>query len=111
MRLQGCDVRCFFCDEKPTWQHDINKFSSEVSIEELLSVFKEKNSELKRVVITGGEPTEQNLVPLIKALVQNHYAVAIETAATSKYLEDILNLKEQLGSESLWITFSPKRNL
>lgn len=107
IRLQGCNVRCFFCDEKSTWKHG-GEFASEIEIKEILNFFHEKNPNLKRVVITGGEPTEQNLVPLIKALVNKGFSVAIETAATGEYLQDIFELKHELGSEKLWITFSPK---
>lgn len=107
IRLQGCNVRCFFCDEKSTWKHG-GEFATDIDIQEILNSFDEKNPILKRVVITGGEPTEQNLVPLIKALVGKGFSVALETAATGDYLEDIFELKSELGSEKLWVTFSPK---
>ncbi|NQY78887.1 MAG: 7-carboxy-7-deazaguanine synthase QueE [Candidatus Caenarcaniphilales bacterium] len=107
IRLQGCNVRCFFCDEKSTWKHG-GEFAAEIDIDEILNFLNEKNPNLKRIVITGGEPTEQNLVPLIRALARKGFSVALETAATGEYLEDIFDLKNELGSEKLWITFSPK---
>ena len=107
IRLQGCSVNCFFCDEKPTWKYS-PELSQELNIKDIIERFKVMNSKLKRVVITGGEPTEQNLVPFIEALIQDGYAVAIETAATGKFLNPILELKDTLSNNQLWVTLSPK---
>ena len=119
IRMQGCSVKCFFCDEKTTWKKgsypDIDTFkislaSKEASSdaakifaapEEILEYLSALNPSLKRVVLTGGEPSEQDLKPLIRLLLDNGYKVAIETAASGQYISELLELP-------IWITFSPK---
>jgi 7-carboxy-7-deazaguanine synthase len=106
IRLQGCSVRCFFCDEKKTWALG-TKNEQILNYEEILEQLQIMNSGLKRVVITGGEPTEQDIVPFIKFLNSHGYKVALESAMTGKYAEAVLDyifVQEQ----SLWLTFSPK---
>lgn len=105
IRLQGCSVHCFFCDEKETWIKRENN-SIEISSEEILQTLEEINPLLKRVVITGGEPTEQKLETLIALLIKNNYRVSIETAATGEFLQDLF--KDYDSIKPLHISFSPK---
>jgi organic radical activating enzyme len=126
IRLQGCSVRCFFCDEKKTWALG-TKNEQVLNYEEILEQLQILNSGLKRVVITGGEPTEQDIVPFIKFLNSHGYKVALESAMTGKYAKDVLDYvfaQEQFNrgtaferassrlrranEQSLWLTFSPK---
>ncbi|MCH2227407.1 MAG: 7-carboxy-7-deazaguanine synthase QueE [Candidatus Caenarcaniphilales bacterium] len=109
IRLQGCNVRCFFCDEKATWKHDSKEFVNAMEIDEIINELENINPNLKRIVITGGEPSEQNLVPFINKLHKNGFKVALETAASGEFIKNILDLKEKIQDESLWITFSPKQ--
>ncbi|RJR29684.1 7-carboxy-7-deazaguanine synthase QueE [Candidatus Microgenomates bacterium] len=92
IRLQGCCLKCYFCD---------TAFDAGVclSVDEIVRSIEQLNRESKRtptrachafgnkhlVVITGGEPFVQNLVPLISALLDNNYAVQIETAGVLWY--------------------------
>ena len=106
VRLQGCNVRCFFCDEKPTWKHGEGP---SFNAEKLISEFELLNTDLKRLVITGGEPTEQDLIPVIEVLLGKAYSVAIETAASGEFMSKIIDFKLNLEDPSkLWLTFSPK---
>ncbi|NBV99396.1 MAG: 4Fe-4S cluster-binding domain-containing protein [Proteobacteria bacterium] len=126
IRLQGCSVRCFFCDEKKTWALG-TKNEQILNYEEILEQLQIMNSGLKRVVITGGEPTEQDIVPFIKFLNSHGYQVALESAMTGKYAKAVLDyifVQEQFNrgtalepassrlrrtnEQSLWLTFSPK---
>lgn len=125
IRLQGCSVNCFFCDEKKTWAKG-DAFGAELSYEAILNRLREMNPILKRVVITGGEPTEQNIVKFIKFLNQEGYQVAVESAMTGPFTKELLDYSLGLGSidplgqdflnsencntvvRSLWLTFSPK---
>ena len=126
IRLQGCSVRCFFCDEKKTWALG-TKNEQILNYEEILEQLQIMNSSLKRVVITGGEPTEQDIVPFIKFLNNHGYKVALESAMTGEYAEAVLDyifVQEQFNrgtaperassrlrrtkEQSLWLTFSPK---
>jgi organic radical activating enzyme len=90
IRLQGCSVRCFFCDEKKTWALG-TKNEQILNYEEILEQLQIMNSSLKRVVITGGEPTEQDIVPFIKFLNSHGYKVALESAMTGEYAEAVLD--------------------
>jgi 7-carboxy-7-deazaguanine synthase len=105
IRLQGCSVRCFFCDEKKTWALG-TKNEQILNYEEILEQLQIMNSGLKRVVITGGEPTEQDIVPFIKFLNNHGYKVALESAMTGKYAEAVLDYI--LECSDFWLTFSPK---
>jgi 7-carboxy-7-deazaguanine synthase len=105
IRLQGCSVRCFFCDEKKTWALG-TKNEQILNYEEILEQLQIMNSSLKRVVITGGEPTEQDIVPFIKFLNNHGYKVALESAMTGKYAEAVLDYI--LECSDFWLTFSPK---
>ncbi len=103
IRLQGCSVHCFFCDEKETWiKRESN--SIEFNAAEIISKLEIMNPLLKRVVITGGEPTEQAISPLIEALIAKSYTVSIETAATGGFSFDLF----KQYPEKLFVTFSPK---
>jgi 7-carboxy-7-deazaguanine synthase len=105
IRLQGCSVRCFFCDEKKTWALG-TKNEQILNYEEILQQLQIMNSSLKRVVITGGEPTEQDIVPFIKFLNSHGYKVALESAMTGEYAEAVLDYI--LECSDFWLTFSPK---
>lgn len=116
VRLQGCQVHCFFCDEKETWvKRENNSYSSDPA-----SIIKELeglNPLLKRVVITGGEPTEQKLSTLISALINKSFKVSVETAGTGAFVGDLFQDYEHKAIEfnpradfkpSAMISFSPK---
>lgn len=117
VRLQGCQVHCFFCDEKETWVKRENN-SLELNPQEILDKLEIINPLIRRVTITGGEPTEQKLEPLISLLAKNNYKVSIETAATGTHSGDLFldygqNLKssdrlQDFFPKVLSITFSPK---
>ena len=90
IRFSGCNVNCSFCDTK----HEVY---SEMSIED---IFNDINQYFcKSVILTGGEPTLQNLKPLIDKFKKNDYFIAIETNGTNSIQG--LNLD--------WITVSPKK--
>jgi 7-carboxy-7-deazaguanine synthase len=103
IRLQGCDVHCAFCDEKDTWLRRENN-SLVMSVEAILDYISSLHSTVRRVVITGGEPTQQELKELILALMIAGYEVAIETAATGYFTVDLF----YDYPKKLFVTFSPK---
>ncbi|MCS6904723.1 MAG: 7-carboxy-7-deazaguanine synthase QueE [Bacteroidia bacterium] len=91
IRLAGCDVGCFWCDVKESWEiagHD------QLTLSELISAVNSVPS--NRVVITGGEPFLHNLEPLCKAL--SNKKLHVETSGTSPY-----------SGNFDWICFSPKK--
>lgn len=93
VRLGGCDVQCPWCDVKESWEVDAH---SKFSVEEIVSWVKE--AEAKLVVITGGEPSMHDLIPLTAALHAEAIQVNIETAACYP-----------MRGQFDWITISPKR--
>lgn len=93
IRLAGCDVKCWWCDVKDSWDEEKHP-----KVETGQIVQRAKNSGAKFAVITGGEPLLHDLNPLTMHLKQEGMQVHIETSGSSPltgYLD--------------WITLSPKR--
>ena len=97
IRLQGCDVGCPWCDSKPTWDSSDFNHTTESILDEIGTY------SCGHVVITGGEPLEQNLSHLLKGLEFYGYSVQIETSGTA-------DLPISL-TDDVWITLSPKFNM
>ncbi|BDU50447.1 7-carboxy-7-deazaguanine synthase QueE [Haliovirga abyssi] len=72
VRLSGCDLSCDWCDTK----YHVN--FTEMTEKDILEKV-EKIRENKSVIITGGEPTIQNLLPLLEVLKKEGYWIGIET--------------------------------
>jgi 7-carboxy-7-deazaguanine synthase len=93
IRLGGCDVGCFWCDVKDSW--DAAKHPR-LTIGNLLEEVKQTPTEL--VVITGGEPLMHNLDALTSALQKAGLKTNIETSGSSP-----------LSGHWDWICLSPKK--
>ena len=99
LRLEGCNLRCEWCDT--TYSYDGISFK-EYSLNELIEKVEEFG--LKRVCITGGEPFySQNLPVLVEEFLKRDYKVFIETNGTL-WLPKI----KEIFNENLYITCSPK---
>jgi 7-carboxy-7-deazaguanine synthase len=78
LRFAGCSIQCPYCDTKDSWESDAG---TSMSIEEILSkieVYKKKYPQ-SQVVITGGEPLEQDLSEITAALKKKNHFLSIET--------------------------------
>lgn len=83
VRLGGCNLACDFCDT------EFEAFAP-MQITEIVEHIKNSSSlilplnekGISLIVITGGEPLRQNIVPLCEALVAAKFIVQIETNGT-----------------------------
>lgn len=98
IRLGGCDVGCFWCDVKESWDANAHpKFSIEQIIEQLQQETAEAQA-APVVVITGGEPLMHNLDALTTAINNAGYPTNIETSGA-----------HSLSGNWNWICLSPKK--
>jgi len=75
VRLWGCHLQCWFCDT------DFESNNQTLAIADIVARVR-TNTKARLVVITGGEPLRQNLVPLVKLLIHGGNEVQIETAGS-----------------------------
>lgn len=89
IRLQGCSVGCSWCDSKNTWEFSKNKTA-------LADIIKSIPYDARHVVVTGGEPFQQDIKRLLHSLNHEGRTVQIETSGCF----------DVYGPG--WITVSPK---
>ena len=75
IRLHGCNLRCWFCDTEFSDPDDPH-YPIEALVDECLK------HPTRLVVLTGGEPLRQNVVPLVGLLLANGFTVQFETSGT-----------------------------
>ena len=98
IRLTGCHLACTFCDTFWDDEHD-----AYVSIDDLAARVTTLwgNAARPLFVLTGGEPTRQNLGPLVRKLAAwKNSAIQIETAGSF--------WQEALGLSCVDVVVSPK---
>ena len=96
IRLQGCPVKCPWCDSAGTWHpdwvpKDVEKISPKTLAEDALA------SGCEIVVLTGGEPTIYDLEGLTSELSKKKLPVHVETCGGYPFR----------GTFD-WVTLSPK---
>ncbi len=91
IRLHGCNLACHFCDE-PLHTGTYESFTCK----EVIEMIKQYPS--KYIVITGGEPTLEDINGYIDDLHEEDYTIAVETNGYK--FEHIKNAD--------WVTYSPK---
>jgi len=115
LRLHGCPVGCPFCDTKKTWvvdpAHKVdtipealgeNERYCEATGTEIAAYIRRTYPGPKWIMLTGGEPSTQWLKPLVVALHDAGYKVALETSGTADGC---------LGAPIDWLAVSPKINM
>jgi len=95
IRLAGCNLQCPGCDTDYTSARGI------IPLPQILLAVKQAhgNAPTKLVVITGGEPFRQQLLPLVQFLLNYKYRVQIETNGT---------LYQDLPYGAITVVCSPK---
>lgn len=93
IRTGGCDVKCWWCDVKDSWDESIHP---RMSVTELVLAVNAAKPAF--VVITGGEPLLHDLSALTQVLHENGHKVHIETSGSSP-----------MSGNLDWVTLSPKR--
>src|SRR5436305_12997991 len=93
IRLGGCDVGCFWCDVKESWEGDEHP---QTTIDNLLVEVRKTPAEI--VVITGGEPLMHNLDELSSIFRAAGLRMHLETSGS-----------HPLTGEWDWICLSPKK--
>lgn len=73
IRLGGCTLGCQWCDTKYTWRG--GPVWDETAI-----LARVRTYPTRRVVVTGGEPFEQDIAALLRALRHAGFTIEIETA-------------------------------
>lgn len=93
IRLGGCDVGCFWCDVKESWDAALHPQIPVTAIVEQATQFPGK-----LIVITGGEPLLHQLDELTGLLHAKGFEINMETSGSSP-----------LSGEWDWICLSPKK--
>jgi organic radical activating enzyme len=93
IRLAGCDVGCFWCDVKESWDAARHPVQSIGSIVE-----EAKKFPARLAVITGGEPLMHDLTELTACLQHEGFSTNIETSGSYP-----------LSGKWDWICVSPKK--
>lgn len=93
IRTAGCDVGCWWCDVKDSWEEEIHP---RLTVRELIVAVESAKAEI--VVITGGEPLLHNLEALTTCLKNIGVQTHIETSGSSP-----------ISGTLDWVTLSPKR--
>lgn len=115
IRFQGCGVGCGWCDTKHTWQKEKKYLVSpdnmivktgdspawcDVTSDWIADYLADIAPRGVHVVLTGGEPLEQDLQDLCELLTERGHYIQIETSGTV--------LIPEWAYENHWITLSPK---
>ncbi|TVQ14130.1 MAG: radical SAM protein [Balneolaceae bacterium] len=93
IRTGGCDVKCWWCDVKDSWDAEKHPL---IAVGDLVEAARSSGAPF--VVITGGEPLMHDLEPLSLALKNAGMSVHIETSGSSP-----------VSGHLDWVTLSPKR--
>lgn len=93
IRLGGCDVGCFWCDVKESWDASLHP---QIAIDQIVEGAKQYPGRL--VVITGGEPLLHDLDELTSELKAAGFETNIETSGSSP-----------MSGYWDWICLSPKK--
>ena len=93
IRTGGCDLACWWCDSKESWNPEIHQY---IEIEEIVKRIKSTASDT--IVVTGGEPLIYNFDEFCRIAKENNLITMIETCGAHNY-----------SGTWDWICLSPKK--
>jgi len=93
LRIGGCDVGCYWCDVKESWNPDLHPLTLTDEIARRAT-----DNPARTVVITGGEPLMYNLDYICKRLKEQGLKIHLETSGS-----------HPLSGSFDWICLSPKK--
>jgi 7-carboxy-7-deazaguanine synthase len=96
IRTGKCSIGCKFCDTKYAWHSGKTAKITEIVKEAL-------NSKLPEVIITGGEPLEEENLPVLIGLLSAEESIKRITLETCGHI-----FRDDLPEEKLKIVLSPK---
>ena len=99
IRLEGCNLRCLWCDTKHSYD---DKNYTKMSLNEIIKKVNSFNN-IKYITLTGGEPLyNAGIIPIIRNLIEK-YNILIETNGT------LWNQKlEKFNWDKIYLVCSPK---
>ena len=82
VRTQGCSVGCSWCDTKETWNPNRGNAYTPESLAAAVATHATGH---RWVLLTGGEPVQQDVTPFIAAL-RSRWKVALETSGVGRFV-------------------------
>lgn len=104
LRLAGCSVGCAECDT----DYSVASRAHAAPIADMVNAVIPASSRDRWVWLTGGEPTDHDLVPLLRELRARRISVALATAGTRRFIPPVdwlsvsphsTDLMQRYGSE------------
>ncbi len=112
VRLAGCNLQCPGCDTEYTPNHTPNTFCPLLVLNEIQVAFNGRGGYRPLVVITGGEPFRQNILPLVQLLTSTGmYFVQVESNGTLPPGNDVTELafnQDTSYRKGVYVVVSPK---
>lgn len=82
-RLAGCNLQCWFCDTD--FESGTDRLHPQNVLRKILQAAQEMGGKVYEpdlIVMTGGEPLRQNIVPFVETAIRAGFEIQIETAGT-----------------------------
>lgn len=99
VRLAGCSVGCPNCDTDYRRQ----EFATDDEIAARVDDITPKNARDRWVWVTGGEPTDHDLAPLIRALRARRFSIAVATSGHRRVIPPVDWLSVSPHDPSKWV--------
>ena len=99
LRLAGCSVGCAFCDT----DYRVSSRADEKDIAQMVDAITPAGSRDRWVWITGGEPTDHDLRPLLGALRAKRFSIALATSGHNRAIPPVDWLSVSPHDPSKWL--------